>query len=223
VKSSNNEKLDNVVHPKSFSSTTQPISKINIEISSCGCKGNCSSRCGCVKKNNKCNPSCKCNDKICQNQKLKQNRENKENISRNNAETFKKQSAKKSETMEIIMNNKDLFNSDIENIYNDNKKKEKYKHIQEKHINNIHPSFNMDNVSIQNLQTNSDCTNIVTLKKKGKKKKQNNDEKPYLIEKGDENAIINDTGVITKIISCESNTSEDSTMVKIDIKYLVTL
>ncbi|XP_012233402.1 uncharacterized protein [Linepithema humile] len=209
MKTSDNKKLDNL-QQKSFCPTTQLIPKINTEISSCGCKGNCSSRCGCVKKNNKCNPSCKCDDKICQNQKLKHNHENKENIDGNDIKTYKEQGAKKNEAMEIIVNSKGLFNSDIENIYNDNKKKEKYKHIQEKCTNNIHPSFtNVENIRIQNLQTDLDCTNTVTLRRKRKEKKQNNDEKPHLIGKVDENAVTNDTEVIANIISCESNNSED--------------
>ncbi|XP_071626149.1 uncharacterized protein [Temnothorax longispinosus] len=39
-----------------------------VEKSGCDCKGDCSSRmCGCVKKNNRCGPSCKCDEEICEN------------------------------------------------------------------------------------------------------------------------------------------------------------
>lgn len=203
------------VYQKSACASTQLTPKINIEISSsCSCKRNCSSRCGCVRKNNKCNSSCKCDDKICQNQKLKNNHENKENMSGNNIETFKEQSGKKNKAMELI-NSKDLFNSDKEKIYN-NKEKEKCKHIQEKHINNVHPSFtNVENIRIQNLQTDLD-TSTITLRKK-RKEKQNNDEKSHLIKKLDENAMTNDIGVVANI-SCKSGTSKD--LVKINIKYI---
>ncbi|XP_012529685.1 uncharacterized protein LOC105832906 [Monomorium pharaonis] len=52
--------------------TAQPSSKVNIEKSGCRCKKNCSLRiCSCVKKNNKCNPSCRCDDTVCQNQVFK--------------------------------------------------------------------------------------------------------------------------------------------------------
>lgn len=60
--------FDNVVHHKSPYLTPQTTPKINVE-KSCGCKGNCASRiCGCVKKNNKCGPSCKCDIRMCRNQ-----------------------------------------------------------------------------------------------------------------------------------------------------------
>lgn len=216
METSDDKKLN--VYQKSACSSTQLIPKTDIEISSsCSCKGNCSSRCGCVKKNNKCNSSCKCDDKTCQNQKLKNNHENKENMSRNDIETFKRQSGKKNTAMELI-NSKDLFNSDKEKIYN-NKEKEKCKNIQEKHINNVHPSFtNVENIRIQNLQTDLD-TNTITLRKKRKEKKQSN-EKSHLIKKLDENVMTNDTGVVANI-SCESGTSKD--LVKINIKYHVIL
>lgn len=58
---------DNAVHVLSIDQTQKP--KINIKVTICGCKGDCSSRrCGCMKENNKCTASCKCNSEICQNQ-----------------------------------------------------------------------------------------------------------------------------------------------------------
>lgn len=220
-----NQMVDNTVREKLPATLLTP--KINNEISSCGCKGNCSSRCGCVKKNNKCNPSCKCDDKICKNQKFKHNYENKENVNKNDAGTFKKQNAKKSKAMGTVVNNKDLLKSDIENIYNDTDDKEKYKHVQEEYIDNIHSCFteNAENVKVQNLQADSDCTNIATVKKKRKEKRQNNDGKPHLTkveEKIDENTITNAPKVIANSISCESDASIDSMMVKIDVKYYIT-
>jgi len=62
-------KKPDVANHKTVPLTSSAMVKLNIEKSSCGCKGNCSSRiCGCVRKNIKCNLSCKCGDKACQNQ-----------------------------------------------------------------------------------------------------------------------------------------------------------
>lgn len=61
-------KTDNAVHVLPLIKA-QEISKVNIKVTVCGCKGDCSSkRCGCMKENNKCTASCKCSSEICQNQ-----------------------------------------------------------------------------------------------------------------------------------------------------------
>lgn len=41
----------------------------DVKITSCGCKGDCSTRrCSCTKENSKCTASCKCKSEMCKNQ-----------------------------------------------------------------------------------------------------------------------------------------------------------
>jgi len=126
-------------HRKSIYFTPQTTSK-----SSCGCKGNCSSRiCGCVKKSNKCNPSCKCDEEICENQDVEYN-ENKENVNTTEMETAKKQSKKNNEAVEKIKKNKGLFSPDIRVLDKD---------LEEYEFSDIHFSFNERNTIIKNTTT----------------------------------------------------------------------
>ncbi|KYN39033.1 hypothetical protein ALC56_06459 [Trachymyrmex septentrionalis] len=144
----------------SFSSA---VVKLNVEKSSCGCKGNCLSRiCGCVKKNIRCNPSCKCDDKACQNQKLDQNQEDKENINRIDV-THKNKNRKKNGTTEKL--NRHLFSPDNGELS---------KVFEEIDFSGIDFSSNEKNTSA--ISTQTDLYSIDKVKLKTKKKKEENKE-----------------------------------------------
>lgn len=87
-------------------------SRSNVGKSSCGCKGDCSSkRCGCVKDNNKCSLSCKCDDATCQNQKMVDDDNDKENVDKNDTQTPKKQTrrARRNDAAEEFKRTRNLF------------------------------------------------------------------------------------------------------------------
>ncbi|KYM80329.1 hypothetical protein ALC53_09423 [Atta colombica] len=156
-------KKPDVANHKTVPLTSSAMVKLNIEKSSCGCKGNCSSRiCGCVRKNIKCNLSCKCGDKACQNQNFDQNQEGKENI--NEIDVTKNKNRKKNETTKKL--NRHLFSPDMGELSN------VFEEIQ---FSDIDFSSNKKNTFAINTQTDLHSIDKVKLKKK-KKKEENNKE-----------------------------------------------